>query len=95
MELLTSSRLKSFRACPRQHFYAHVEGYRPAREAPAMAFGTAVHEALAAWWSTGPATAFECRSWRCARLGAKGPWLNCSHCLNDWDKNAWDSVRLV
>ncbi len=59
MELLTSSRLKSYRACPRQHLYAHVEGYRPARENPAMAFGTAVHEALAAWWSTGPNNAFE------------------------------------
>lgn len=59
MELLTSSRLKSFRACPRQHYHAHVQGYRPAREPAAMAFGTAIHEALAAWWSTGTATAFE------------------------------------
>jgi hypothetical protein len=59
MELLTSSRLKSFRACPRQHYLSYVQGYRPRVEASAMAFGTAVHEALAAWWSTGPAGAFE------------------------------------
>lgn len=59
MELLTSSRLKSYRACPRQHFYAHVQGYRPTHEPPAMAFGTTMHEALGAWWTAGRATAFE------------------------------------
>lgn len=59
MELLTSSRLKSFRACARQHLHAHVQGFRPLAEAPAMAFGTAVHEALAAWWSSSRDRAFE------------------------------------
>lgn len=50
MELLTASRLKSFRACARQHHYLYGLGYRPAREAPALAFGTAVHHALEAYW---------------------------------------------
>lgn len=59
MDLLTSSRLKSFRACPRQHYHAFVQGYRPAQDANALAFGTAIHEALAAWWSTHPTQAFE------------------------------------
>jgi hypothetical protein len=50
MELLTASRLRSFRTCQRQHFLAYVEGYRPTREAPALAFGTAIHKALEAYW---------------------------------------------
>jgi hypothetical protein len=50
MELLTNSRLKSYRACPRQHHYLYDLGYRPVSEAPALAFGTAVHRALEVYW---------------------------------------------
>lgn len=57
MNLLTASRMKSFRSCARQHYYAFVLGRRPINESPALAFGTAVHAALEAWWSTGPAGA--------------------------------------
>jgi hypothetical protein len=57
MELLTSSRLRAFRACARQHYHAFVEGYRPAREADALAFGQAIHKALATWWTSHPSTA--------------------------------------
>lgn len=59
LPLLTASRMKSYRACPRQHYHAYVQGIRPVRDAEALSFGTAVHEALAAWWSTGPSGAFE------------------------------------
>lgn len=52
MELLTNSRLKSYRACPRQHHYLYTLGVRPVREAPALAFGTTVHTALEAYWNT-------------------------------------------
>lgn len=51
LELLTSSRLRAFRACARQHLYGHVQGYRSLEAASALVFGTAMHEALAAWWS--------------------------------------------
>lgn len=51
-ELLTHSRLKSYRACARQHRYAYTLGYRPAREASALTFGTAIHAALEAYWRT-------------------------------------------
>jgi hypothetical protein len=52
-DLLTSSRLRTWRACPRQHFYR----YELARashgpESAASALGTAVHAALEAWWCT-------------------------------------------
>lgn len=50
MNLLTASRMKSFRSCARQHYYAFVLGRRPINESPALAFGTAVHAALEAWW---------------------------------------------
>ncbi len=57
MNLLTASRMKSFRSCARQHYYAFVLGRRPIAESAALSFGTAVHAALEAWWSTGPAGA--------------------------------------
>lgn len=52
MELLTHSRLRSFRACPRQHHYAFNLGARPRREHPALAFGSTIHRALETWWTT-------------------------------------------
>lgn len=53
VDLLTSSRLKCWRACPRQHHYRY-ELARAARapESAASALGTTVHAALEAWWQT-------------------------------------------
>lgn len=48
--LLTASRLRSFRACARQHHLRYELGYVPAQDAPALRFGTLVHTALEAWW---------------------------------------------
>ncbi len=53
VDLLTSSRMETWRACPRQHFYR----YELARashgpESAASALGTTVHAALEAWWCT-------------------------------------------
>lgn len=50
MRLLTHSRLAAFRACPRKHLYAYTRRYKPVRPAPALAFGTAAHEALKVYW---------------------------------------------
>jgi hypothetical protein len=50
MDLLTSSRMKSYRACPRQHLYAHVRGYQPVRESEFLRFGTTIHDCTGAWW---------------------------------------------
>lgn len=50
MNLLTASRMKSFRACARQHYYSFVLGRRAIKENEAMRFGTIVHHALEAWW---------------------------------------------
>ena len=52
-DLLTSSRMKTWRACPRRHYYQ----YELARashgpESAASALGTTVHAALEAWWCT-------------------------------------------
>lgn len=53
MDLLTSSRLKLWRACPRQHFYRYELAVESVgRESAASALGTAVHHALEAWWCT-------------------------------------------
>jgi hypothetical protein len=50
-QLLTASRLRCFRTCPRLHQYQYVEGFRPAMEAEALRFGSLVHAGLEAWWT--------------------------------------------
>lgn len=50
MELITNSRLKAFRACPRLHQLRYNEGIRPLEDAEALAFGSAMHAGLEAWW---------------------------------------------
>jgi hypothetical protein len=49
-QTLTSSRLKCYRRCPREHLFAYELGYRPLVEADAVRFGTLVHRALEAYW---------------------------------------------
>ncbi len=48
--LITNSRLKAFRACPRLHDLRYVQGIRPLETAEALEFGTAMHTGLEAWW---------------------------------------------
>ena len=51
MHLLTSSRIKLRRSCPRADFYKYEQGLEStAPEGGAQAFGTAVHAALESWW---------------------------------------------
>lgn len=50
LPLLTASRMRCFRACPRLHQLRYVEGWRPAFEAEALRVGTLVHAGLEAWW---------------------------------------------
>jgi hypothetical protein len=50
LPLLTSSRLKTARACQRLHYYEYQLGFRPARDAEALRFGTLIHLGLEAWW---------------------------------------------
>lgn len=48
--LITNSRAKLARLCARRHDLTYRQGYRPTGEAEELAFGTLIHEALAAWW---------------------------------------------
>lgn len=50
LPLLTTSRMKSYRACPRQHYYRYVQGYVPVLEPEARHFGTCMHNAWEAYW---------------------------------------------
>jgi hypothetical protein len=50
MELLTTSRLSSARACQRLHRIRYVLGYMAALAAGTLRFGTLVHKMLEAWW---------------------------------------------
>lgn len=49
MNLLTASRIKAAHACPRLDHYRYELGLA-APETGAMAFGTAIHAGLEAWW---------------------------------------------
>lgn len=48
--LLTTTRMTSFRACPRLHQLRYLDGYRPVVEAEVLRFGTLIHKGLEAWW---------------------------------------------
>lgn len=50
LPVLTSSRQSCARRCQREHHLAYHLGYRPAREADSLRFGTLVHLGLEAWW---------------------------------------------
>jgi hypothetical protein len=41
--LLTQSRLKAYQTCPELHFFQYVKGWRPAKQADALTFGSAFH----------------------------------------------------
>ncbi len=47
---LTKSRMASYRACQRLHYYTYDQGYRAQRESDAMHTGTLGHTGLEAWW---------------------------------------------
>jgi hypothetical protein len=52
--LLTISRLRTWRDCKRKHRLVYLDGWRPRREDEALSFGRLAHEGLEAWW-TAPA----------------------------------------
>lgn len=51
MNLLTASRIKLAHACPRAQHYRYELGLRAHATSPALAFGTAIHAGLEAWWN--------------------------------------------
>lgn len=52
LEMRTSER-KSLKTCPQQWWWSNIEGLRTPRSRNALWFGSAVHEALAAWYIPG------------------------------------------
>ncbi len=50
MQLMTISRLGSFRTCRRLHYYQYELGAKPLRKAQILGFGTMLHNALEQWW---------------------------------------------
>lgn len=74
MELLTNSRLKSFRACQRMHHLRYDLGVRAVADAESLAFGTAIHAALEAWWLAVQARAESPLAAALAALSLPDPW---------------------
>lgn len=54
MKLLTNSRASAFRTCARLHSYKYEQSIYPAEEPEALAFGSLIHRALEAWWTSEP-----------------------------------------
>lgn len=50
---LSHSQITKYETCPRQFYHYYVEGLRPAQVSASLVFGTSVHEALAAHFSSG------------------------------------------
>lgn len=48
--LLTASRLRSYRDCPRKHELEYGLGWRLVQQPDALSFGSLFHEGLEAWW---------------------------------------------
>jgi len=48
--LLTYSRLRSYRSCARKHHYRYELGYVPLIQSEALRFGSLIHKGLEAWW---------------------------------------------
>ena len=53
MELFTSSRARSFRACQRQHYLHYVMGYCTVASRAPLRFGTAFHVCIEQYWLCG------------------------------------------
>jgi hypothetical protein len=49
--LVTNSRMTTFHACQRLHYYKYVQGYRTVEDAEALEFGTVMHAGLDVWWT--------------------------------------------
>lgn len=50
MELLTQSRMRTFRACAYKHALEYGQGWRPSESALPLRFGTLIHAALEVYW---------------------------------------------
>lgn len=61
LELMTDSRLRSFRACRRLHYFRYQLRRRPIVKAKPLAMGTLLHVGLEDWW----------RWWMAAEAGGK------------------------
>lgn len=49
--ILTNSRMRTWRECRRKHGLMYLEGWRPVRRGEALRFGSLIHEGLEAWWA--------------------------------------------
>jgi hypothetical protein len=50
LRVITNSELSTRRRCPREHFYAYIQGYRSLEDAAALVFGTRWHRGMEPWW---------------------------------------------
>lgn len=53
MKLLTNSRIKAYQRCPREHRFAYIDLWRPAKQNQdgALSFGSAFHDGAERYWN--------------------------------------------
>jgi PD-(D/E)XK nuclease superfamily len=71
VERISSSRLSTFRECPRKYAHLYVKGRAPIAEPSAFTFGRAWHEALEQWWLNGPEAAIAWLVGKAAEISAE------------------------
>jgi hypothetical protein len=56
MKLLTNSRIKCYQRCPREHRFAYIDLWRPAKQSQdgALTFGSAFHDGTENYWNGKP-----------------------------------------
>jgi PD-(D/E)XK nuclease superfamily len=51
LPVINNSAIKTYRSCPRKHYFAYELGRRPIAQAGTLHFGTVIHHALEHWWT--------------------------------------------
>jgi hypothetical protein len=54
LRVVTNSELTTRRRCPREHYFAYIQGYRAVDDVDEFRFGTAWHVGMEWWWAARP-----------------------------------------
>jgi hypothetical protein len=99
LPLLSQSDIRTFRRCPRQYYFRKELAREPAFKAEPLRFGTAIHKALEAWWSSG-GDLDKALSW--LMVLESDPWgeakaramVRCYHARWIEDLKRWTDIRV-
>jgi PD-(D/E)XK nuclease superfamily len=96
-EILTHSRMRTYRECARKHDLMYRQGFRPVKEGDALHFGTLMHKGLEAFWTGGdPLAALEGEADAFERVKAeelmRGYIIKYAHLLTEYEVLSAETV---